>query len=272
MAMFDFKGKKIYYEVHGTGKPIILLNGIMMSTKSWGIFVDALSKDNELILLDFLDQGQSEKSDFNYSHDVQVEILKQLIMELGYEKVNIAGISYGAEIALSFAVKYDYMLERLLVFNASYRTSPWLRDIGEAWNLSADQPLNYYLTAIPVIYSPEFYNKNLAFMENRKKLLTATVFSDKSFMDAMIRLTKSSEDFNLEEQLKHVKTRTLIVSSENDMITPKEEQIRLHHLLENSDHIFIPGAGHASMYEKPALFITLILGFINASSLDVSIL
>lgn len=272
MATFDFNGKQIYYEVHGDGKPIILLNGIMMSTKSWGIFVDAFSKDNKLILLDFLDQGQSAKSDINYSHDIQVEILKQLILELGYDKVNIAGISYGAEIALSFAVKYNQMLERLLVFNASYRTSPWLRDIGEAWNLSADQPLNYYLTAIPVIYSPEFYNKNLVFMENRKKLLTSTVFSDKGFMDAMIRLTKSSENFNLEEQLKGVKTRTLIISSEHDMITPKQEQVRLHQLLENSDHILIPGTGHASMYEKPTLFITLVLGFINANSLDVSIL
>ncbi|MBV1756241.1 MAG: alpha/beta hydrolase [Dethiosulfatibacter sp.] len=272
MATFDYNGKQVYYEIYGEGKPIVLLNGIMMSTKSWGIFVDALSKDNKLILLDFLDQGQSDRLESNYTHDIQVEVLKQLIIELGYDKVSIAGISYGAEIALNFSVKYGHMVERLVVFNASCKTSAWLKDIGEAWNLSADQPLNYYLTAIPVIYSPAFYNNNYDFMKNRQKLLTSTVFSDKGFMDAMIRLTKSSESYNLEEQLKQVRTRTLIVSSENDMLTPKEEQYRLHQLLENSELILIPGAGHASMYEKPALFVTLVLGFINAESLDMSIL
>ncbi|MDP3387065.1 MAG: alpha/beta hydrolase [Eubacteriales bacterium] len=272
MATFNFNGKRIYYETHGEGKPIVLLNGIMMSTKSWGIFVDSLSKDNRLILLDFLDQGQSDRLESNYSHDIQVEVLRELIIELGYDKVNIAGISYGAEIALNFAVKYGQMLERLVIFNASCKTSPWLKDIGEAWNLSADQPLNYYLTAIPTIYSPAFYNNNYDFMKKRQVLLTTTVFSDKGFMEAMIRLTKSSESYNLEEQLNQVKTRTLIVSGEHDMITPKEEQYKLHQLLANSEHILIPGAGHASMYEKPALFVTLILGFVNTKSLDMSIL
>ena len=55
MAYFEYQGKNVYYETHGEGKPLILLNGIMMSTKSWGIFKEAFSANNRLILLDFLD-------------------------------------------------------------------------------------------------------------------------------------------------------------------------------------------------------------------------
>src|SRR5690554_2595670 len=136
MAYFDFQGKKIYYETHGEGKPLILLNGIMMSTKSWGIFVEAFSANNRLILLDFLDQGQSDKVYEEYTQDLQVEVLYALIKELGYDKVNLLGISYGEEVALRFIANYEDKVERLVLFNTSHRTSPWLKDIGDAWNLS----------------------------------------------------------------------------------------------------------------------------------------
>lgn len=272
MPNFSYNGKNVYYETHGEGKPLILLNGIMMSTKSWTIFKEAFSHQNRLILFDFLDQGQSDKITEPYTQDLQVEVLKALILELGYEKVNILGISYGGEVALNFITKYEEMVERLVLFNTTYRTSPWLKDIGDAWNLSRDNAMDYYLTTIPVIYSPEFYNKNRKWMEDRKKLLTDTVFSNKDFMDSMVRLTISAETHDVSESLKGIKTRTLIVSSENDFITPKEEQEALHRLLERSDYVMIPKTGHGSMYEQPALFTALTLGYVNAKDLDMSVL
>ena len=61
-AEFYLDGKKVYYEVHGEeGDILIILNGIMMSTASWGMFVKALSRKRRLVLVDFFDQGQSER-------------------------------------------------------------------------------------------------------------------------------------------------------------------------------------------------------------------
>ena len=67
MAYFDFEGKSIYYELHGEGRPLLLLNGIMMSCGSWAEFVEPLSAQNQLILLDMLDQGRSAKT-VSYTH------------------------------------------------------------------------------------------------------------------------------------------------------------------------------------------------------------
>ncbi len=272
MAYFSFQGKSIYYEVHGEGKPLILLNGIMMSTKSWGIFKETFSHNNQLILLDFLDQGQSDSMEERYSIEIQADVLHALVEELHLAKVNLLGISYGGEVALHFITKYEDMVERLVLFNTSHRTSPWLKDIGDAWNLSKGNPMDYYLTTIPIIYSPKFYNENREWMEKRKALLTSSVFNDKKFMDTMERLTISAENHDVTKELEGIKTRTLIVSSEQDFITPKEEQIALKKLLVNAEHVILPDTGHGSMYERPALFTALSLGFINAYDLEMSIL
>ena len=272
MAFLDYLGKKIYYEVHGQGKPILLLNGIMMSTGSWSYFKDSLSSGNKLILIDFLDQGKSDKIEKQYTQDIQVEVILSLLNELDIEKINMVGISYGGEVALQFALKYGERLDRLALFNTTARTSPWLRDIGRAWNLSKEDPLNYYLTTIPVIYSPDFYTKNESWMNKRKEQLTQGVFNQKEFMDSMERLTISAEGYDVKDRLGEIKNKTLVVGSENDYITPVNEQKILHEGIENSEFILLPDTGHGSMYEKPLLFAVLILGFINIEQTEFSIL
>ncbi|MGM9973196.1 MAG: alpha/beta fold hydrolase, partial [Clostridiaceae bacterium] len=114
MAFFDFKGKQVYYEVIGEGKPILLLNGIMMSTMSWGIFVEAFSRNNKLILVDFFDQGKSDKLEgLEYDQGLQSELIRELLEHLALDKVNIVGISYGGEVAQRFAIENPDSVESL---------------------------------------------------------------------------------------------------------------------------------------------------------------
>lgn len=273
MSYFEYKGKKVYYETYGQGKPIVILNGIMMSTASWNEFKDVFSADNQLILVDFLDQGKSDKmEDTPYTQAIQVEVVKSLLDELGLNKVNVVGISYGGEIALQFSVKYEDCVDRLVLFNTTGKTSNWLRDIGVGWNRSHDDALNYYCTTIPYIYSPTFYGEKNDWMDRRKELLTKGAFNDKSFMNSMVRLTESADYYDVLDKLPNLKVPTLIVSSESDFVTPIHEQRKLHELIKNSNHIIIPKAGHASMYEKPVLFATLVIGFINMKKIEFNIL
>ena len=265
MANFNFNGKKVYYETHGEGAPIVLLNGIMMSTLSWHNFVKPLSANNTLVLVDFLDQGQSDKCEGEtYTNDVQVELVKSLLEHLNYEKAVIAGVSYGGNVALKFATTYPEYVHRLIVFNVAARTGDWLREMGESWTKSMGDPVQFYNTTIPVIYSPEFYNSNPAWVKVRKDFLTTQIFTNKVFLDGITRLTRSADEYDIIEQLGKITAKTLIIGSEIDPITPFSDQRFLHEKIKNSDLILLPGAGHASMYEKPALFVSLLLGFANS--------
>ncbi len=267
--IFNYLNQKVYYEIDGdlqsNRKVIVIINGIMMNVRSWDSFKEAFSKENVLIRFDMFDQGLSSKLNENYRQEIQVDLLKNLLVHLNIDQVNLVGISYGASIALQFSVKYPDLIEKMVIANGVAKTSDWLKDIGHGWNKvgkTRDGEMYYHIT-IPYIYSPEFYQKNIKWMNNRKKILL-NIFSNSEFLDAMERLVISADTHDVLHELESVQTETLIISSEEDYLTPVFEQKILNEKLSNSHLVIIPNCGHASMYEKPELFTSLSLGFINS--------
>lgn len=268
MATFILKNHEVYYEEYGQGTPLVLLNGIMMSTLSWKPFIEAFSNQHRLILVDLLDQGKSSKLDgLEYNQDIQVEVVKALCDHLNLTQIDLFGISYGGEVAMRFAIDHPSFVRRLLLFNTTAYTSPWLREIGVAWNKATNDPEAYYATTIPVIYSSSFYTKHQEWMNNRKKILLG-VFSNPVFLNAMIRLTNSANDHDVRDRLHEIQAPTLVVSCEHDYITPAQEQSFIASRIPHASLVMIPDSGHASMYEKPMLFSSLVLGFVSTSKSD----
>lgn len=70
------------------------------------------------------------------------------------------------------------------------------------------------------------------------------------------------------DRLGEVECPTLIVNATDDVLIPLVEQTRLHEGIKNSEMVIIPKCGHASMYEKPMLFSSLVLGWINVKDED----
>jgi pimeloyl-ACP methyl ester carboxylesterase len=269
MGEFEFQQKKVYYESYGAGEPILLLNGIMMSTKSWVPFIENFSRNNRLILVDFFDQGQSAQLAEAYDHSIQIGLVGALLDHLGLDRVNICGISYGAEVGLGFAVKRPERVRRLVLFNGAARTAPLLADIGHAWNEAAklEGGLAYYLAAIPVIYSDTYYERQKAWMDKRQEVLVP-YFGNPLVKERLIRLTNSSENFNVVDRLSRLDMPVLVVSAEKDYLIPLREQETMVRGIKDAHHIILSDCGHASMYEKPLLFCALTLGFINSFSTE----
>jgi len=265
MAKFLFQEKEVFYLIEGEGEPILLLNGIMMSTKSWQPFVSSLTERNTLIRVDFFDQGQSTKLlGETYSQAIQVALIEALLNHLHIEKTHMVGISYGGEIAIQFAIQYPKRVNRLVLFNTTAYTSPWLKDIGRGWIAAGKtrDGLHYYQTTIPVIYSPHFYEEQIAWMKRREGVLVP-IFSTPDFLDQMERLILSAEPYDVREELHLIEAKTLLVSAEMDYLTPVDNQELVYQKLRFKDWVKIPFAGHASMYEKPMLFTALVLGYLN---------
>ena len=264
MSTFVFEGKSVYYEIVGTGRPLLMLNGIMMSTKSWAPFLAAITKSgSQPLLVDLLDQGQSDPMGQDFPMTLQARMLEALLHHLGFEEVDIFGTSYGGEVALNLAARRPDLIGRMVLANTVARTNAWLREIGQAWNLAAGNPEAYYDTTIPVIYSPDFYDRRAEWMARRKELLTTTAFANPDFMARMRRLTTSAESHDVRGGLARIDCPVLLISSEQDHITPPEEQAYLRDHIPGAELVMLPRTGHASFYERPDLFVSIMMGFIN---------
>ncbi len=264
MNYFDYNGKNMAYKVDGDKnlKPLVLLNGIMMNMNSWEPFMPNFLQHRQIIRIDMLDQGASDKMDSDYTLEDQAKAVIALLDSLNIEKYDLFGISYGAHTALTISTLDVKRVDKLLVYNCLPNTNKLLKDIGTSWIIAAQKndPELFFLNTIPIIYSVQFYVDNSAWMDARKPLLLK-VF-DEPFLQSMIRLVKSSESYDVRDRLVEIKANTLVVGCSDDLLTPAKITKTLAENITNSKYIELPDCGHASMYEKPNEFLTTLCGFL----------
>lgn len=271
MATFSFDGIDLYYEDHGSGDPLLILNGIFMSCASWAPFVETFSRDNRLLLLDLVDQGRSGRVDHEYTQELQERAVVAFLDHLGLDRAHLCGISYGGEVAMRVASRHPGRVDSLVLANTTAWTSPWLTDIGHAWEhaMSSHDGHVFFATCIPIVYSPGFYAANHAWLAAREEMFV-DVFTPETY-DAFARLTRSAERHDERDRLSAITAPTLVLSSEHDHVTPLPNQTELVAGISGAAHIVIQGSGHASMYEKPAEFTATVLGFVNHPATDITI-
>lgn len=271
MATFSFQGRDLYYEEHGQGKPLIVLNGIFMSCASWAAFVPSFSAHCRLILLDMLDQGKSAKMDGEYTQALQVDAVLALMDHLELAKADVMGISYGGEVALQLATRVPDRVRKLVLSNTAAYTSKWLKDIGHSWEYAfkSYDGHQFFKTCIPIVYSPQFYEANYAWASAREELFVKAF--DAAVYDAFGRLTRSAETHDVRAKLGGITAETMIISSDMDYVTPPYQQAELAAAIAGASHVRIENAGHAVMYEKPAAFTSIVLGFV-LSDTDMKVL
>ena len=115
----DVNGIKLYYEVHGKGRPLILLHGGLGSGEMFGPVLPALSGDHQVVAVDL--QGHGRTADIDRPLDVRLmaDDIAALIRLLGLEKPDVMGYSLGGGAALFVAAKYPELVRRAVVVSAN---------------------------------------------------------------------------------------------------------------------------------------------------------
>lgn len=262
MPFISVNDKKVYYTISGDqGDYLVLLNGLMMTTASWNHLIDDLNEHFRVIRIDMHDMGQSEKMEHEYKHDLQVECVAKVIKEVSDGKVHLCGTSYGAMVGLQLALKYPNLVDKIMVFNTSAYTNNQLRDIGRLWEKAAAtyDTDNYYDEFAPLLYAAQYYEDHYDAIYQRKELIRPMV--NKEYLDAIIRLSRSSVGYDIRNQLKDIEHEVLVVGSDLDYLTPLADSHYLVNNLKNAELIVIPGSGHGVIFERPKTLGMLIVGF-----------
>jgi len=264
MPKVDINGVGINYLLEGQGeKVLVILNGIMMSVSSWhGIAPVYINQGYRVLRVDFRDQGQSDKSPQAYSINQHVEDLKDLLDYLSIKNINLFGISYGGQVAMLFALKYQEMLNSLMLANTTTKINSYLRGIGNSWDEAARlyDGEKFFKIAMPLIYSDVFYRVNWQWLQERQVLFGKILTKD--WFDGYLRLSSSHGDYNIQDKVSKIKVPTLLIASDRDFVTPIEELKEIHQSIEDSRMVIIPNCGHASCYEKTEEFNIQLIGFL----------
>src|SRR5439155_6755187 len=114
-------GIDLYYEIHGTGRPIILLHGGLGSGEMFEPIIPALAERHQVITADL--QGHGRTADIDRPIDIRLmaDDIAALIGHLGLDKPDVVGYSLGGGVALQTAVKHPAMVRRLVVASANIR-------------------------------------------------------------------------------------------------------------------------------------------------------
>jgi 3-oxoadipate enol-lactonase len=260
MPTIQANGTDLYYELHGPedADVLVLSNGVLMSTASWGLQTAVLAKHHRVLLYDCRGMWKSAHPKGPYTMELHADDLAALLDALNIETAHIAGISYGAEVSMAFALKYPQRVRSLFLSSAVSESDPVLRGFIGSWSAAARSrdPQRLY----EVSYMLNFSDAYIA--ANRAALEAAAGHYAQLDMDAVLELLDCFDRLDLTKELHRISARTLVLVGENDILKPRKYSERIAGEIPAADLVVVPGAGHAVCLEKPALFNAILLGFL----------
>lgn len=261
MPHVHIKDINIYYEISGPeNAPVLVLsNGIMMSTASWAFQNSVLNQHLRVLLYDCRGMGKSDHPAGSYSMELHADDLAALLKSLDIPKAHIAGISYGAEISMAFAIRYPELTKSLIVIDGVSEIHPLLRAQTYPWLIAAQRndPKLLLETSYHMNFSEEWIKANQIFIDG-----SVDRFAQLD-LEAFSRLMEAFFQIDLTEELSKISAPTLVIVGEKDLIKGREYSEIITREIPKSEFVLVPSAGHALSLEKPALLNTLMLGFVT---------
>jgi pimeloyl-ACP methyl ester carboxylesterase len=260
MPKIFVNGTNLYYEFSGpeNGPVLVLSNGIMMSTASWAFQKIALEKHLRILLYDCRGMWKSDHPDEPYSMRQHADDLAELLKALHIEKAHIAGISYGAEISMVFAIQYPEMTKSLVVIDGVSEIHHLLRALTHPWLIAAERedPDLLFYTSFPTNFSERWIEDNKALLDASKERYASLDFK------ALANLMKAFYDLDITDRLQEIKAPTLVIAGQEDLIKGQKYAKIIAEQVPNSELVIVPFSGHALCLEKPNELNTLLLGFV----------
>jgi len=247
-------GIKLYYEIGGTGSPLVLLHGGLGALEMFGPNLAALAQGRQVIAVDLQGHGRTADIDRPLSVELMADDIAALIKYLKLDGADIMGYSLGGGVALQTAIQHPEVVRKLVVVSTPFRRNGFYPDIlaqqgqvGPAMAEAMKQTPMYQLYA-SIAPRPEDWPRLLGKIGEAMK-----------------------QDFDFSQQIAGIKATTLVVAADAD-IFPPSHAVELFGLLGGGQRdggwdgsgrpksrlAILPGLTHYTIFNAPALAATVI--------------
>ena len=255
----------MYYELHGKGFPLIMIEGLSASVDSWPPdFIQELSKSFKLIIFDNRGAGRTDKPDIDYSIKMFANDTESLMDALDIEQAHVFGMSMGGLIAQELVLNYPERVEKLILcstnsgLSKSVPPSPEVMQIltRDIEGLSGEELIRMW---IPLNFPEDFIKNNPDFIEDyvRRELMSPMpLHSYKHQMSAVVKC-------NTRRRLKEINKPTLILQGEKDIMSPLQNAEFLEQNIPEAKLSIIPNCGHVLYAQEPKKVSKIIIEFLD---------
>ena len=261
MPYIDSNGIKIYYEVYGEGKPVVLISGLGSTLESWATQVPIYSKKFKVVVFDNRGIGKSDKPDEPYTIEQMADDTIGILDQLKIKKAHFVGKSMGGMITQWIGIKYPERVNKLVIGCSSASRD----EVGnEILNLGREiatkiGPKAGWLTALFLGYNREYIEDNFESIMNNLN----SIPEDKTAIKGYLNQSYGCENHNTTELLQKIKAKTLIIYGERDFITSSRRSRELGKLIPDSISKEFSGVGHGFWREKQKEVDKLVLDFLS---------
>jgi pimeloyl-ACP methyl ester carboxylesterase len=126
----DLHGHNVVYRIAGQGPPLVLIHGMVNSSRHWRAVAERLAERYTVIAPDLIGHGDSATPRGDYSLGAHATVIRDLLSALGIERATIAGHSLGGGVAMVFFWQFPERVERLALISSGGlgpEVSPLLR-------------------------------------------------------------------------------------------------------------------------------------------------
>jgi pimeloyl-ACP methyl ester carboxylesterase len=257
-GLAEVNNTKIFYEMKGTGDPLILIHSGGFDCRIWDYQFEFFSEYN-VIRYDVRGYGKSQAPTRPYSEQ---EDLYQLLKFFKIRKANVLGLSLGGRIAIDFAIIHPEMVKTLIAVSPGLSGYPYsMQDMMETmkivYSIEKDDgaPAGEMWLRCPY-NAPAMDDPNVGeklrpiAIENSKSWLINPLFALPIFPPAFQRISE-------------IQAPTLLILGDRDVPTTTKVVDTLNEGIANCKKVLITGAGHIVNMERPDVFNNVVQDFLN---------
>ncbi|MDH7460822.1 alpha/beta hydrolase [Chitinophagaceae bacterium 26-R-25] len=225
----SFDSTRIYYEVHGSGYPVVMVHGFVVNGNSWkrgALFTDLLQKGYKIITMDLRGNGKSDKptNDSAYMNDAEAKDIMGLLDYLHINLYHLIGYSRGSIISTRLMVK-DKRVDKVVLggMGADFTNPQWPRRVLFYRTLNGD-------TLPPSL-------------EGFMKFTKQTGLNTK-----VLALIQKYQPSTSEEELAKCKNKVMVICGDEDK--DNGDGKALAKLIPNATFVEVPGVHNTTMQTK----------------------
>jgi pimeloyl-ACP methyl ester carboxylesterase len=217
----DVNGIKMYYEIYGEGKPMVLIHGGGSTIQTtFGTILPMLAPYYKIIAVELQAHGHTSDRDASETFEQDADDVVELLKQLNINKASILGFSNGGSTTLKIAIRNSELVDKIIVVSGAYKRDGFIAGFFDGFQHATLDSMPQGLRDAFLKVNPDsaallnMFNKDVARMGGFK-------------------------DWD-ENDIQNIKVPALIINADKDVVTV-EHALKMSQLISNAELLILPG-------------------------------